>query len=193
MLVCAADSTRPKQFQCTTCGSATAAAAAVANSGQAALNRLSVALLRSVLLPGESAEDLAWLTAEVLIASGLRLRQPDESAGWLTPDQIRQAVEDLIDAIEKALGSVDPGYRAMVMRDRVRPAVFRAAGTESAEDAIPQAAELWQRLDPASKRTFALALLMLLETRPGSWPLVLAVILYALHPSPQNLPAYPWG
>lgn len=152
-----------------------------------------MALLRSALLPGESAEELTWLTLEVLLASGLRLRQPGQSVGWQTSDQIRKTVEDFIDEIERALNSVPPDYRAMIMRDRVHPAVFPEAGTQSAEDAIRQADTLWQRLDPSSKKTFALALLMLLESRPSSWPLVLAVVLYAIHPRPQDLPTYPWG
>ncbi len=84
-------------------------------------------------------------------------------------------------------------YRAMIMRDRVHPAVMDEAGTESAEDAISQADTLWQRLDSTSKGTFALALLMLLESRPSSWPLVLTVVLYSLHPRPRDLPTHPWG
>ena len=154
VLVCSTDSTRPKQFQCTTCGSASAAAGAVAHSNQATLNGLSMALLRSALLPGESAEELTWLTLEVLLASGLRLRQPGQSVGWQTSDQIRKTVEDFIDEIERALNSVPPGYRAMIMRDRVHQAIFPEAGTQSAEDAIRQASTLWQRLDSSSKRTF---------------------------------------
>ena len=192
-LVCSTESTRPKQFQCTTCGSASAAAGAIAHSNQATLNRLSMALLRSALLPRESAEDLAWLTVEVLIASGLRLRRSDQQVGWQTPDQIRNTVEEFSDEIERAINSVDQNYRAMIMRDRVHPAVMDEAGTESAEDAISQADTLWQRLDSTSKGTFALALLMLLESRPSSWPLVLTVVLYSLHPRPRDLPTHPWG
>jgi hypothetical protein len=165
----------------------------VGHSNKASLNGLSNALVRSALLPGESLQDLAWMNLEVLLASGLRLRYPDNPAVWETPGQIRQNVESFRNEIEEAFTLLSEEYRVAIIQNRLYLSVFPEAGTNSPADAVQQAGILWRQLDEVSKSTFALALLMLRGSRPDTWPLVIAVILYALDPRPQDLPTHPWG
>ena len=194
VLVCPDESTRLRQFQCTTCGSASAAAGAVAHSNQATLNGLSRALVRSVLLPGEREEQLAWQTFNVLLTSGLRLRSPRHGTTWETASQIREATTEFRTQIERTLDT--PGNdarRQEIIRERLGTEMLPGAGVFSEAEAAWQAGQLWRELDDLSKSTFALALLMLRGARPASWPLAMAVTLYSLDPVPEELPEHPWG
>lgn len=178
VLVCPDHGTRPKQFRCVSCGSATAAAGAVARSGSAELNRLSWALVWSAVDDDRELQAAARLTPWDFVSSGLSVLEGDVR---LTGDNLVARAEQLSRRITERL-EADHTARVGVVRSNLPSGMLADLQISSAEEAVSYAGELWYHLDDTSRVLLALSFLVQSEALPRTWPSALTVTRFSLDP-----------